>query len=281
MRCGCINIGSRSIKPECVRSRKIPGLCKTGPRSAVVLALLIFLVTLAVAEPGADQLQKEVTQTIEIFRQTQEKEDAWAGKKAELVGRYRSLKAKKEHLENLKVKTESALGVQKTQVAEFGRKIRESARIKAELQSYLESVVTQLEAFIKKDLPFLSKERTARISSIKETLARPDKPAAEKYRRVMEALQVETEYGRNVEVYQDTIALNGQSLLTDMLRLGRLSIFYQTLDGKVVGHYDRSTGSWVPLPSKYYREIKRAVEMARRERAADLVRLPIGRIMGP
>ena len=148
------------------------------------------------------------------------------------------------------------------------------------MQSYLASVVAQLEEFIKKDIPFLLKERDARLASIKETLALPDKPAAEKYRRAMEALQIEAEYGRSVEVYQDTIDLNGQSVLMDIMRLGRLSLFCQTPDG-MVGHYDRSAGRWVSLPSKYRREINNAVDMARRQRTIDLVRLPIGRISIP
>jgi len=245
------------------------------------LFLLVFMNEQSGAGTEADQLQKKVMETIEIRQQTQKKEDAWAGKKAELMARYRSLKAEQEHLEKVRLKNERALSAQKARVAELERKIRESARIREELQSYLESVVTQLDEFIKKDLPFLLKERSTRLASINETLALPDKPAAEKYRRVMEALQVETEYGRTVEVYQDTIELNGQSVLVDILRLGRLSLFCQTPDGRVIGHYDRAAKRWVPLPSTYRREINRAMEMARRERTIDLVKLPIGRIVVP
>ena len=245
----------------------------------ILLFLLDFVAISAYAETDSDLLQEKVTKTIEIRQETQKKEDAWAGKKTELMARYRSLKANQEHLEKVKLKTERALSAQKTLVAEFERKTKESARIREELQSYLESVITQLEKFIKNDLPFLSKERDDRLTSIKEALARPDIPAAEKYRRVMEALQVEAEYGHTVEVYQDTIALDGQSVLVDILRVGRLSIFSQTPDGKMVGHYDRVAEGWVSLPSKYCKDINKAVEMARRERTIELVKLPIGRII--
>ena len=252
---------------------------KTAYFTVAFLFLLLFINEQSGAGTEADQLQKKVTQAIEIRQQTQKKEDAWAGKKGELMARYQSLKANQDHLEKLKLKTERTLGAQKARLAEVERKIKESARIREGLESYLESVVAQLEEFIKKDLLFLSKERSARLASIKETLARPDKPAAEKYRRVMEALQVEAGYGRTVEVYQDTIDLNGQSVLMDILRLGRLSLFCQTPDGRMVGHYDRSAEIWVSLPSGYRREINNAVDMARRERTIDLVRLPIGRII--
>jgi hypothetical protein len=98
---------------------------------------------------------------------------------------------------------------------------------------------------------------------------------------IMEALQVETEYGRTVEVYQEAIDLNGEKIVVDILRLGRLSLFFQTPDGKLVGHYDRVTNKWVSLASRYRRDINKAVEIARRERSIDLVKLPIGRIIVP
>ncbi len=254
---------------------------KTASFTVAFVILLLLFPGISAAQSEADQLQEEVTETIEVRRQTQKKEDAWAGKKAGLIARYRSLEFEKDHLEKVKTGIEERLKIKQKIVAEAERKIKESARIKEGLQAYLESIVTQLERFIKKDLPFLSKERSDRVASIQETLGRPDKAAGEKYRRVMEALQVETEYGRRVEVYKDNIDMDGQSVLADILRLGRLSLFCQTPDRKVVGHYDPAAGRWVPLSSKYRREINKAVEMARRQRTIDLVRLPIGRISIP
>ncbi|OEU84402.1 MAG: hypothetical protein BA865_06060 [Desulfobacterales bacterium S5133MH4] len=250
----------------------------------IILVLpVLFLISAMYVQPTAgteaDEIQETVVETIEVRQETQKKEDAWAGTKTELTARYRSLKANQDHLKKLKLKTEKALAAQKARLSEYERRIKERARIKEELEYYLESVVANLEEFIKKDLPFLSEERSARLSSIKETLERPDKPVTEKYRRVMEAIQVETEYGRTVEVYQDTVDLDGQSVLADILRLGRLSLFCRTPDGTKTGRYDQAAQGWEVLPSAYCREIGKAVEMARRERTIDIVRMPIGRIV--
>ena len=253
-----------------------------GRVSIVLLTIIVILMAVpANTETEARKLQKEVISTIEIRKKTQEKEDDWADKKAKLIAQYRSFKAEAEHLKKVRIKTEELLKAKRDRVLELKRRIKESARIRKELGSYLESVVIELEKFIKNDLPFLLKERFDRIGSIKHLLAQPDKPAAEKYRRVMEALQVETEYGRTVEVYQENIKLNGKPLLVDILRLGRLSLFFQTPDGKIIGHFDRATGKWALLPSKYRSEINKAVEIAKRQRAIELVKLPIGRIVIP
>ena len=253
-------------------------------RASFTVAFLFFLIAMqAQSKAGseADKIQERVVKTIEVRQETQKKEDAWAGKKAELTARYRSLIYGNKHLEKVKEKTGQRRNSQKDLVDEAKRKIEESARIKEELQSCLESIITRLEEFIKRDLPFLPEERSDRLALIKETLASPDKPAAEKYRRVMEALQIETGYGHTVEVYQDTVDLDSRPVLVDILRLGRLSLFCQTPDGKVVGHYDRALKRWISLSSGYRRDINKAVEMARHERTIDLVRLPIGRIIVP
>jgi len=251
-----------------------------------VVSLFLFLLMILIGIPAggetpARRVEKKVLETIELRQQTQKGEDVWVGKRAELLSRYRSLKSEEDHLLSLKERSENLLKATRARIAKVERKVKESAKIKDELQSYLESVAARLDESVKNDLPFLPKERSDRMASIKETLARPDVLAAEKYRRVMEALQVETEYGHTVEVYQDTVELDGRSVLLDILRLGRLSLFCQTLDGKVVGHYDRTAGRWVHLSSTYRREINKAMGMARRERTINLIRLPIGRIIVP
>ena len=173
------------------------------------------------------------------------------------------------------------LHAKEEEIVDIERMIKESIRIREELQSYLGTVVSQLEEWIKKDLTFLPKERKDRIVSIKETLARQNVSLAEKYRRVMETLQIETEYGRTVEVYQKTIELEGKPRLVDILRVSRLSLFCRTPDGKLAGTFDQGNQKWVVLPSKYRREINKAADIASRQRTIELTKLPIGRITVP
>jgi hypothetical protein len=256
-----------------------PGFYKKACFTVVFLFCLMAMPGHSKAGSETYKIQEKVVKTIEVRQETQKKEAAWAGKKAELTARYRSLSYGKDHLEKIKQKTAQMLNAQKDLLDETKRKIEESARIQEGLQSCLESIVARMEAFVKRDLPFLSKERWDRLASIKEILANPDKPAAEKYRSVMEGLQIETGYGHTVEAYQDTVDLDGRPVLVDILRLGRLSLFCQTPDGKVVGHYDRASKKWCTLSSEYRHNLNKALAMARHEQTIDLVRLPIGRII--
>jgi hypothetical protein len=120
------------------------------------------------------------------------------------------------------------------------------------------------------------------MADIKTVLAQPDTSIAERSRRVMEAIKVETEYGQTIEVYQDTIGIGGpdedQPIMADILRVGRLGLFWRTPDGNTVGEWDRVAGQWTPLPKKYRRAINDAMEMALKRRTIDMVNLPLGRI---
>ncbi|MDY6861451.1 MAG: DUF3450 domain-containing protein, partial [Thermodesulfobacteriota bacterium] len=233
------------------------------------------------AETQSDHILKIVESTINVRLDTQKKVDQWANKKAEFTSKYRSLENNLENLRKVKLKTGKMLNYKNAHIKEIKRKIKESSRIKIELGSYLESVAVNLEGFIRRDLPFLLEERERRITLVKNTLIDQNKTPAEKYRSLMEALQIEEEYGHTVEVYQDTINLNGKKLLVDILRVGRLSLFFQTPDGKIVGQYDRVAYKWSKLPSRYCRRINKAVEIAHKESTIELIKLPIGRIIVP
>jgi hypothetical protein len=232
----------------------------------------------ASAETG-DQVRRTVEQSIDVMQQLQKSQDTWAGRRAQLLARYRSLQAENKRLEQINGDLGQRLALEEKAVVEARRKVESAHWIENELQAYLESVVARLEAFIQTDLPFLPAERSQRVASVKECLLRPDSGAAEKYRRVMEALQIEAEYGRSAEVVQQSVLIDGQPLTVDILRLGRIAVFWRTPDGRRAGHFDRATGAYAPLDSRYHGEIEKAMEIARRERTTDLVRLPVGRIV--
>jgi len=244
----------------------------------LAVSLLCLASTLVWAQEDASRLEEMVSGTVEIRQQTQRTESEWADEKAGLEAHYRGLKERRETLIKETAKLEREIEVQRDHVAEFERRLVESDRVRKELGASLESAVGRLDDWVREDLPFLPEERRIRLENIKEVMA-GNAPPAEKLRRVMEALQIEVDYGNTVEVYQDSIEIEGETLLVDILRLGRLSIFYVTPDRKQVGHYNQLKQGWEPLPAEYRREIIRAMEMANRRRPIGLERLPIGRIV--
>jgi PHD/YefM family antitoxin component YafN of YafNO toxin-antitoxin module len=244
----------------------------------VVVLVLLFTVGVFHAQTPSEDLRSTVKGTVEIDKKTQEQREAWAAEKASLEARYRTSKANVKYLtERIAVERERETAVLAS-ASELERRMREAKVLEVSLTDTLNVVMRRLEAFVAGDLPFLVEERQQRLAALRVELARPDVAGAEKLRRLLEALQVETEYGKAVEVGQERVALEGDSVYVDVLRVGRVSLLFRTTDGKAVGAFDPATRQWTRLPGQYESNIARAIEMATRLRPVQLIALPLGRI---
>ena len=254
-----------------------------GRFTVLVGAVLLWLPPSLSAQPDPIDVHQTETRAIKIHHQLQEKEDRWAAQKAEMLNRLHTLRSEEKTLEKTLAGYELRLAALQKQQAEVERQAIESARIRDNLEVHLETIVARLEARMEGGLPFLPDEREPRIESIKTDLVQPEISLAEKCRRVMEALKIEAEYGHTVEVYQQLIRIDGQEgappLMADVLRVGRLALFWRTPDGKRVGNWDRAAAQWRALPDRYRRHVNDAAEMALKRRTVEMVKLPLGRIV--
>jgi hypothetical protein len=242
--------------------------------------LFLFPLGASASEDGI-AVWETVLKEMDTHRSIQKSEDKWAAEKDELLSQYRALEEKRQGLQEKKEILRARLDVLSRSVSEAERKTIETQKVMAQLQATLQEILSRLRAFIDTDLPFLSEERSERVEALKILLARPDVDLSEKCRRVMEALHVETEYGHGFEVSQETIDIDSRPVAVEILRAGRLSLFFRTPDGEVVGFYDPAASEWKRLPSRYKRPMMEATEMALRRRPVDLVKLPLGRIQVP
>ncbi len=248
-------------------------------KQVLMVLLAVFIAAGQAQGQSPDRkVRKTVQGTVDIRQETQRQEDIWAQEQEKLLARYRTAREQVEALEKQKQSLEKRDAALREQVAELARRIAESDRLEAGLQTVMEETLERLVAFMEEDLPFLPEERALRIRSLRDTLAHTDTTPGEKLRVLLEALQVEAEYGDTVETYQQRIDVDGESIFADIFRLGRLSIFWMTPDGRRVGEYDRVTDRWVELPARYRQSIRMAVEMAAKQRPVELIRLPVGRI---
>jgi hypothetical protein len=105
-------------------------------------------------------------------------------------------------------------------------------------------------------------------------MSRQDVTVAEKFRKVTEAYQIENDYGRTIETYKDTLDLDGAILELDFLRIGRIALMYQSVDGKISGVWNQDTQSWDDASSQR-NQIKLGLSIAKKQVPPDLVILPV------
>ena len=141
-------------------------------------------------------------------------------------------------------------------------------------------MIDGLDQFIRLDVPFLPKERSNRLATLRAMMERSDVSAAEKFRRVLESYQIENEYGRTIEAYKGSLDVDGIAREVDFLRVGRVGLYYQTLDLQFSGVWDKAAGSWTALGDEYRSQIRAGLRIARKETAPDLLMLPVAAAEG-
>ncbi|WP_372863217.1 DUF3450 domain-containing protein [Pseudoalteromonas sp.] len=136
-------------------------------------------------------------------------------------------------------------------------------------------MITGLEQFVALDVPFLKQERKQRLESLNAMMERADISSSEKFRRVLEAYQVEVDYGRTIEAYTALLDVDNKEREVDFLRIGRLELIYLTRDGKQAGSWDQQSQSFVALPDSTISQINKGLRIARKQLAPDMLTLPI------
>ncbi len=99
---------------------------------------------------------------------------------------------------------------------------------------------------------------------------------AEKFRRLTEAFQIENDFGRTIETYKATLPIEGATLEVNVLRLGRVGLYYQTNDASQTGLWDPASRQWVPLTSGGARQqVRDGLKIARKQVAPNLLLLEV------
>ena len=164
---------------------------------------------------------------------------------------------------------------QEQEMADLNAAIDEVSVIERQITPLMIRMIDGLEQFVQLDVPFLPKERAERIAGLKSMMDRADVAASEKFRRVMEAYQVEMDYGRTMEAYTGIHEINGQERDVEFLRLGRTALIYQTRDAGTQGVWNKQTRQWEELDSSYRTQVTKALRMAKKQLAPDLLMLPV------
>lgn len=247
----------------------------------VLLSVFFFLPVRAAGPDTAGQAGRDVAAAVGTLKTAAARKDQWEADKAELVAAYIHLARQKQDLLQEQKRLVQQRDAQRQANQVLAQEKIENLKILKELPLFLETLVRRLVALVDSDAPFLASERRERLERLSRMMADPEVTLAEKYRKVMEALFIEAEYGATIEVCQEKIVLaEGQSPLVNTFRLGRVSFFFLSLDRERCGIFNPANGRWQPLDSQYLPAIRSAVDMGNKQRPAELLDLPIGQL-GP
>ena len=184
------------------------------------------------------------------------------------VAEYKSLKTYDDQLQEI-------INAQKSEIKSILKQIDSLDSTNKDILPFLKRMIDVLREFVLLDMPFLKDERIATVDNLDEIILQANVTTAEKFRKVFEAYQSEYNFGNTIETYSGTMELNNNDTAVIFFRLGRIGLYYSSLDYKKTGYWDNSKQVWVHTKGKLSNELKAAIDIANRQAPPNFINLPI------
>ncbi len=245
--------------------------------SAVLNAVLLAGFSASVfAQTNIEQVTQEGINRADSGAAEQQRVEQIANQTDDLLSEYNTVSKVVDGLVTYNSLLQRQVNNQEAEKLALAESIDNVALIERQIVPLMTRMLDALEQFIQLDTPFLLGERTERLERLRGMMERSDVSSAEKFRRVIEAYQIENDYGRTIEAYKGTVPINGNPQEVDFLRIGRVALAYQSVGGVHTGAWDAAAGDWVELdPAEFKNQVREGLRVARKQVAPDLLIVPV------
>jgi hypothetical protein len=237
------------------------------------LSVSALLGSVAVADQNLDTVLQVGQAKTTLAAESQKRIDRLAQETDDLTQEF---KAQNKLIDDLRVynaQMQKQVDGQLAVVAELDRSIEKVTVIERQIQPLIFKMLEGLEQFVALDKPFELEARKANIEQVKIAQERADISVSEKFRQVLELYKFESAYGGTLSAYDTSLDIDGsgQTREVKVLRVGRVSLMYQTTDGKSSGYWDDASKSWVALDSSYNAGVLKGLRIARDQASKDIM----------
>ena len=227
------------------------------------------------AEPSLNDIHQTQKEKIKLLAENHQSIDALSLETNKILYDHEKNLEEIESLKKYNSLLREQIRAQTKQINGAELRINKLAVTERKIPPLFLDMIEDLEGSIDQSLPFQKTERRQRIEKLKVLMKRPNLSLSDKYQQILEAYRAESNYGKTMTTYRDTIVLNEKELQVDILQLGRLGLFFSTFSRDRIGMWDVSRQSWMELnQSSFKKNIRSAVNIAKGNEPEDLLVLP-------
>jgi hypothetical protein len=251
--------------------------CISSSRTTVtaVITAVVVGITGSVFAQSVDQVLQAEQRRVQLAQASQERINTVVEGTRSLEDQYRAINKEIDGLRVYNRLMTAQTDDQQSVLEDIALSMDQVDVINRQIFPLMERMIDGLEQSINIDVPFLLDERTDRIVTLKDIMERSDVSVAEKFRKVMEAYQIEMDYGSSSETYRQSLSVEGSPRDYNMLRIGRIGLYFQSDDSRITGFWDPDTREYTILGNEYRNEIKEGIRMAKDLIAPELLLLPV------
>ncbi len=242
--------------------------------AAGFFATAVIAVSGSVFAQSVDQILQADQRRLNLAQQSQERINNVVEGTRSLEDQYRAINKEIDGLKVYNRLMRAQVDGQTATLDDIGLSMEQVDVINRQIFPLMERMIDGLKQSVSLDVPFLRGERDKRVASLEAIMERSDVSVAEKFRKVMEAYQIENEYGSTSEQYTQTLTLDGETRSFNMLRVGRIGLYFQSDDAKITGRWDNEARTWV-MDDSARNEVRKGLRIARQLIAPELIAVPV------
>ncbi|MBL4798820.1 MAG: DUF3450 domain-containing protein [Oleispira sp.] len=245
-------------------------------KTATAILTTTFMVSLsassfatqAVLEKGRSAIAADTQQATQSQNKINDLDDGYQT----LLQEFRITNSEIDQLKLYNKQMAQIVNNQQVEITKINQQVRDIEFTEQGILPLMSQMLDSLEQFNQLDLPFLVKEREVRLAKLRELMVRADITVSEKYRRVLEAYQIEVEYGRTLESYREKA---NDNIVYDYLRIGRTALYRLTLSADNAWIWDKTNNKWQLIDHGLLRDVRKAQDVARQTAAPELLTIPL------
>ena len=242
--------------------------------AAAFLAVSALTISGGVFAQTVDQILQADQRRLNLAQQSQERINNIVEGTRSLEDQYRALNKEIDGLKVYNRLMRAQVEGQTATLEDIALSMDRVDVINRQIFPLMTRMIDGLDQSVQLDVPFLMEERTKRINDLKAIMERSDVTVAEKFRKVMEAYQIENDYGTSSEFYEESLTIDGATRSFNMLRIGRIGLYFQSDDTKITGRWNNDTRSW-EVDNSARNEVRKGLRMARQLIAPELIVIPV------
>lgn len=250
-------------------------LSKKSLIASTIIGTLALTASNFASADALSELQKAEAKTFKASVKSQNKINNIYEQTLELLAEYRNTVDEAEILSGYNDHVQRMVDDQNANIKSLEKQIAGIDKTKQGVVPLMYKMIDTLEKFVDLDVPMNIETRKERIQGLRDVMGNSNVSVSEQFRLVLEAYEIEANYGTVFAAYQAELDINGQTLTADFLHMGRIAFVAQSLDMKNSWVWNNESRSWDVLGDEYAKPITDGIRMARNQLTKDLTKLPV------
>lgn len=193
----------------------------------------------------------------------------------ELEAEIESLQAEISNLEVYQGHLKQLNMSQNQEMASLDVQLNDIADTRQSVVPLMYEMLNGLAKYVEQDMPIRLDTRINRIEKLRVLMVQANISDAEKFRRILEAYQIELDYVNKLGTYTSTIDIGGKRREVEQLYLGHISFIARSVDKQHYWSWSQSSKSWIALDDEYMSDLNQAYLVANKHTSPSILRLPL------